>query len=69
MGRPLPTYRLYKLSPAGLIAGPPEDFDAVSDDIAVSRMHDVAAKEAGIQGYELWERARRVAVLSKESKA
>lgn len=60
----MPIYRLYQLSPAGLISGPPEDFEAEDDVVAIKRMN--AAADAGPvgHGYELWERARRVAVLS-----
>jgi hypothetical protein len=64
----VPIYRLYNLSPAGLIAGPPEDFEAADDVVAIKRMNDAAKAGPDGHGYELWERARRVAVLAPDRK-
>lgn len=57
-------YRLYQLAPSGLISGPPEDFEAPDDVDAIKRMNTLADEGPAGHGYELWERARRVAVLS-----
>jgi hypothetical protein len=60
----VPLYRFYKVDKTGRIAGMPEVVDCADDDDAIAK----AKKTADSHGIEIWDLARRVAVIEAKEK-